>query len=251
MKRLRAMIVDDERVIVDGFLKLVNWDDLGCDVAAVAYDGIMAANEILRLRPDLVVMDINMPLRSGLEVIRQVGAECQNTVFIIISGYDEFGYMREALKLRVYDYLLKPVDFAAFEELLRKLRREKFDLPGAPAPEAEVEGEGGVPTVNRIVAYINEHFAEDLSLKTLARQFYMNPAYLSQYFKNKTGMNYYAYLSHLRVERAKQLLLTTEMSISEIAAKVGCADYRTFTKRFHKAEGQTPSEYRKNRGEKG
>ena len=106
-----------------------------------------------------------------------------------------------------------------------------------------------MPTVNRIVAYINEHFSENLSLKTLSEKFYMNPAYLSQFFKNKTGMNYHAYLSRLRLEKAKQLLISTDQPIAEIAARAGFYDYRAFTRRFHREEGLTPSQYRRhNRG---
>lgn len=246
MRELGVIIADDEQVIVDGFLKLVDWQRLGVRVISTASDGIMALNQVVGLKPDIVVMDINMPLLSGLEVIRQANMECPQTTFIIISGYDDFSYTREALKLRVYDYLLKPVDFSGFEELILRLRREQFDRIEPPAP-APLEGE--LPTVNRIVAYINEHFSEDLSLKTLSEKFYMNPAYLSQYFKNKTGMNYHAYLSRLRMEKAKQLLVSTDQPIAEIAARAGFYDYRAFTRRFHREEGLTPSQYRRhNRG---
>lgn len=241
MRTLSAMIVDDERVIVDGFLQLVDWDRIGVKVVATAYDGVLAMNQILALKPDLVVIDINMPLLSGLEVVRRVTPNCPGTVFIIISGYDEFQYTREALKLRVYDYLLKPVDFPSFELLVERLRQERFSLP---VPEALDLGEGA-PVVNQMLSYLNEHFSEDLSLKALSRQFYMHPNYLSQYFKDKTGMNYNAYLNALRIERARQLLLTSALSVGEIAQQVGYSDYRVFSKKFHAAVGETPSGYRK------
>ncbi len=245
MRQLTAMIVDDERVIVDGFLKLVNWERLGMRVIATAYDGIMAENQILALSPDLVVMDINMPLLTGLEVIRRVSAERPATVYVIISGYDDFQYMREALQLRVYDYLLKPVDFEQFEQLVLRLRQEHFNkLEAQPEPDAEGHG---VPMINAIVQHINEHYAEDLSLVRLAGVFYLHPNYLSQYFKSKTGTNYNTYLNSLRMERAKQLLRATDRSVAEIGAMVGCPDYRSFAKRFHKLVGVTPSEYRSRR----
>lgn len=247
MKKLSVMIVDDERVIVDGFQKLVNWGRIGCEVVATAFDGIMAVNEMLRLKPNIVVIDINMPLLTGLEVIKRVNAELMGTVFIIISGYDDFAYLREALKLRVFDYLLKPVDFTLFETLIERIRQERFEpMPEWTGEEKEpAPASDTLPTINRIVSYINEHLSEDLRLKALAAEFYLNPYYLSQYFKSKTGMNYYAYVSRLRIERAKRLLVTTNMRVADIAAIVGFSEYRAFTKFFHKTEGVSPSDYRR------
>lgn len=246
MRTLSVVIADDERVIVDGFVKLINWEKIGCRVKDAAFDGIMAVEKLTRLKPDLAIIDINMPLLSGLDVIRRTSPDCPGTVFIIISGYDEFRYAREALKLHAYDYLLKPVDFQQFEALVERLRRERFDLPLQAQRARETDAEP--PTIQRIVSYIDRHCAEDLTLKRLAEVFYMNPAYLSQYFKAKTGMNYFAYLCRLRSERAKHLLLTTDMTIGDIARAVGGADYRTFTKRFRRMEGVSPSAFRKKNG---
>lgn len=249
MRKLSVMIVDDERVIVDGFLQLVNWSKIGCEVVATAYDGVMAINEILRLKPDIVVIDINMPLLNGLDAVKKVSKELSKTAFIIVSGYDNFDYVREALMLRVADYLLKPVDFDLFEALIERIRRERFDFSSELLSEANdetFEAPVSLPMINRIVAYVNDHLAGDLRLKTLAAEFYMNPYYLSQYFKSKTGMNYYAYITHLRIERAKRLLDTTDMRIADIAMHVGFNEYRTFTKIFNKIEGQSPSDYKRN-----
>lgn len=248
MRTLSVVIADDERVIVDGFLKLVHWEKIGCRVEDAAFDGIMAVEKLTRIKPDIAIIDINMPLLSGLDVIRRASPDCPDTVFIIISGYDEFGYAREALKLRAYDYLLKPVDFAQFEELIGRLRRERFELPLQERAQEAREPDAEPPTIQRIVTYIDQHCAEDLTLKKLAEIFFMNPVYLSQYFKAKTGMNYFAYLSRLRTERAKHLLLTSDMTIGDIARAVGGADYRTFTKRFRRMEGVSPSAFRKKNG---
>lgn len=248
MRTLSVVIADDERVIVDGFLKLINWEKIECRVEDVAFDGIMAVEKLTRIKPNIAIIDINMPLLSGLDVIRRASPDCPDTVFVIISGYDEFGYAREALKLRAYDYLLKPVDFPQFEALVERIRRERFDLPIKERPQEAREKEAEPPTIQRIVSYIDQHCIEDLTLKKLAEVFYMNAAYLSQYFKAKTGMNYFAYLSRLRSERAKHLLITTDMSISDIARAVGGSDYRTFTKRFRRTEGVSPSMFRNKNG---
>ena len=92
---------------------------------------------------------------------------------------------------------------------------------------------------------MQEHLEEDLSLSVLSEQFHLNPQYISQLFKNEIGVGFLAYLTNIRMEKAKKLLLSTSYSVAEIAGQVGYVDYRVFTKAFKKAEGITPSQYRR------
>lgn len=80
---------------------------------------------------------------------------------------------------------------------------------------------------------------------TLAEQFHLNPQYISQLFKSEIGVNFLAYLTNIRMEKAKKLLLTSSASIAEVAEQSGYGDYRVFTKVFKKSEGVTPSQYRR------
>lgn len=233
MKRLTVVIIDDEQIILEGFTRLVKWDEIGCTVVATATDGVEGEALIKELRPDIVVTDINMPLVNGLDMIKSVHEDRPETVFIIISGYDDFSYVREALKLQVYDYLLKPVDFRQFEGVIRTLRAERFK---------EFDE---VNLIDHITAYINQHYAKHLSLQTLSQVFFLTPAYLSHYFKNKRGVNYYRYLTGVRINRACELLAGSDMPIARIASLVGVDDYRTFTKLFRREKGVSPSEYRR------
>ena len=79
----------------------------------------------------------------------------------------------------------------------------------------------------------------------MAAQFHMNPQYISQLFKNEIGVGFLSYLTNIRMDKAKKLLLSTALSIGEVAEKSGYHDYRVFTKVFKKSEGMTPSQYRK------
>lgn len=246
MEKLKVLLADDELVILEGLLKLFDWEGHNFEVKGVCGDGVTALNTALELEPDILLIDINMPLLSGLEVIRSLSVSLPDTVFLILSGYNEFEYAREALKLKVSDYLLKPV---RFDELGRVLEQARVDLlhrrTGQLRQRAEERAED-VPLLNRIVAYIGDHLQEEISLARLAEEFGMNPAYFSQYFKSKTGMNFHKYLTMLRVGQAKRLLSATDRSITEIAAAVGIADYRVFSKVFKRQEGMTPTEYRQN-----
>ena len=86
---------------------------------------------------------------------------------------------------------------------------------------------------------------EEISLSVLAEEFHLNPQYISQLFKTEIGVGFLAYLTSIRMERAKKLLLTTNLSIAEVSEQSGYADYRVFTKVFKKSEGITPSQYRR------
>ena len=84
-----------------------------------------------------------------------------------------------------------------------------------------------------------------MSLSVLSEEFHMNPQYISQLFKNEIGVGFLAYLTSIRMEKAKKLLLSTSLSIGEVAEQSGYGDYRVFTKVFKKSEGITPSQYRR------
>ena len=100
-------------------------------------------------------------------------------------------------------------------------------------------------TINGITRYLQEHLEEDVSLSVLADEFHLSAQYISQLFKSEIGVNFLAYLTNIRMEKAKKLLLSTSLSIAEVSEQSGYGDYRVFTKVFKKSEGITPSQYRR------
>jgi len=245
MKKIDVLLADDEQTIIEGLLKLFDWEGHGLNVVGVANDGIVAVNLARELKPDIMIVDINMPLLSGLDVIRALSKQLSDTVFIIISGYDEFNYAKEALKLKVTDYLLKPVEFSELSRVLTQVRINILEnRTNDTLINESNEADKTDSLLYRIVSYLNEHSDEEISLNSLADMYHLNPAYISQFFKNNTGMNYHAYLTLLRINRAKELLTTTHKSIAEIADATGFTDYRAFTRAFKRIEGTQPSQYR-------
>lgn len=87
---------------------------------------------------------------------------------------------------------------------------------------------------------MQEHLAEELSLSVLAEQFHLNPQYISQLFKSEIGVNFLAYLTSIRMEKAKKLLLSTSLSVAEVAEQSGYGDYRVFTKVFKNLRASRP-----------
>ena len=242
MKKLRILLVDDEIMIREGFKQLFDWQAHDCEVVGEAGDGMEALTQIDTLRPDIVIMDINIPIMNGLKVIQLSRIKHPNTAFVIVSGYDDFSYCREALRLQITDYILKPVNYEEFGTCIDNLKISLFERRVSSAAEPEKQEERAITGITR---YLQEHLAEEISLSVLAEQFHLNPQYISQLFKSEIGVNFLVYLTNIRMEKAKKLLLSTALSIAEVAEQSGYGDYRVFTKVFKKSEGSTPSQYRR------
>ena len=242
MKKLRVLLVDDEIMIREGFKRLFDWEAHDCQVVGEAADGMEALAQIDTLRPDIVIMDINIPIMNGLKVIQLSRMKHPDTAFVIVSGYDDFSYCREALRLQITDYILKPVNYEEFGTCIDNLKISLFEQRVSSAAEPEKQEER---TITGLTRYLQEHLAEEMSLSVLAEEFHLNPQYISQLFKNEIGVGFLAYLTNIRMEKAKKLLLSTSLSIAEVAEQAGYGDYRVFTKAFKKAEGVTPSQYRR------
>ena len=242
MKKLRVLLVDDEIMIREGFKRLFDWEAHDCLIAGEAADGMEALAQIDNLQPDIVIMDINIPIMNGLKVIQLSRIKHPNTAFVIVSGYDDFSYCREALRLQITDYILKPVNYEEFGTCIDNLKISLFEqrVSAEDSPEKQEER-----TISGITRYLQEHLAEEMSLSVLAEEFHLNPQYISQLFKNEIGVNFLSYLTNIRMEKAKKLLLSTSLSVAEVAEQSGYGDYRVFTKVFKKNEGITPSQYRR------
>lgn len=118
---LKVLIADDEIKVSQLILHLIHWEDFGMEVIGTVNDGIEACETILEKRPDIVITDIRMPGMDGIELVESVTKEIENIFFIIISGYSQFEYARQAVKLGVEDYLLKPIKKKELEAVLNKI----------------------------------------------------------------------------------------------------------------------------------
>ncbi|MCI6956260.1 MAG: response regulator [Candidatus Faecousia sp.] len=240
MKKLRVLLVDDEIMIREGFKRLFDWETHNCQVVGEAADGMEALAKIDTLDPDIAIMDINIPIMNGLKVIQLSRIKHPDTAFVIVSGYDDFSYCREALRLQITDYILKPVNYEEFGACIDNLKIALFQRQSPKNQDRQEER-----TITLITRYLQEHLAEEISLSVLAEEFHLSAQYISQLFKSEIGVGFLAYLTNIRMEQAKKLLLSTPLSIAEVSERSGYGDYRVFTKVFKKSEGITPSQYRR------
>jgi two-component system, response regulator YesN len=118
----KVLIVDDEIFVRKGLINLLDWSALQFEICGEAGNGMQALNLIKQLTPDLVIVDIRMPVLDGLELIRQVNAKGEHQpLFIILSGYPDFSYAQQAFRYNVSDYILKPVDEKELTDTLKRI----------------------------------------------------------------------------------------------------------------------------------
>jgi len=123
---LKLIIADDERIIRESISTLIDWNSLGIELIGLCCDGIEAYNMILDECPDIVLTDIRMPGLSGLELIERVSQTDLNIQFILLSGFGEFEYAKQAMRFRVHHYLLKPCNEDQIIESMKDVIREHY-----------------------------------------------------------------------------------------------------------------------------
>ncbi|SDW43142.1 response regulator [Paenibacillus sp. CF384] len=126
---MKVLIVDDEPLLREGLIRKIAWETLGLQLAGEAGDGFEAMFQLANCQPDIVLTDVRMPGMDGLQFINSARVNFPRTKFVIISGFDEFEYVREALLYNVRDYLLKPIDkeklHVLLEGICEELRKEQ------------------------------------------------------------------------------------------------------------------------------
>lgn len=121
---LKILVVDDEKLIRKGLAKTINALERGYKVIGEAANGVEALENIEREKPDVVITDIKMPKMGGVELIADLEKSFPSIKKVVLSGFDEFNYVRDSMRRGATDYLLKPVDFELLGELLKKIEND-------------------------------------------------------------------------------------------------------------------------------
>lgn len=254
----KVAIIDDEPIIVEGLAKTMPWEKWNMQVIGFAYDGKEGLSLIRRERPDIIISDINMPQLDGLKMIAGLKSEFPNMQIVILTGYREFEYAREAISLGVTRFLLKPSKMSELEEAMDSVTAKlvKLGISGEERPldeSAQNEGaeeeilynnEANSFIVKNALEYIRENYKEKLRLSDVADQIYVSQWHLSKLLNKQMGQNFSEILNGIRMEKAKELLKDPSLRISDIAEEVGFLDLAHFSRVFKKMEGMSANEYR-------
>lgn len=236
----RVMIIDDEMSARRLLQASIDWKSLDMEVVGEAASGIEAINIIDELLPNIVFVDISMPFMNGIEFTQVATERYADLVIIILTGFDDFEYARQCVRLPVVEYMLKPIVRQEVTEVLTKIK-ENLDKRNIRTQEI---GQVITPSaIEQITQYLHDNFTDsNINLTSVAHHFGFNPSYLSRKFKQETGKSFIEYLIKYRMERAIGLAGTSEKMFCTADA-VGIPDPNYFGRCFKKYTGISYSEY--------
>lgn len=239
-----VMVVEDEEMIGNNIEKKIN--NLGnvFYVRKVCKNGRDALSEMEKAPVDIVITDIRMPVMDGIQLIRQLKEKYNTVKIVVLSGYSDFEYTKEALINHVEDYLLKPV---VKEELQKTMERLQ---PILDADRREFTGDctrlSPEQMTEKVIDYILKNYKNDVTILEIAKKMGYSSEHLSRVFKKQTGQSIIKYIATVRINEAKKLLLSTpNIEIGLIGQMVGYSDALYFSRVFQKNTGMYPSEFRK------
>lgn len=255
----KVMIVDDEPIIVEGLSRSIAWDKWNCKVVATAHDGLEGKRSIEEYRPDIIFMDINMPEMDGLSMIAAIKSQFPNLQICVLTGFRDFEYAREAIRLGVTRFLLKPSNMDELEEAISAMcvNLKKKGITGEEETDSSENSEGQAAAdedkkesasssfiVKNALTYIEENYTQKLTLGEVAEKTYVSQWHLSKLLNRHTGQSFSDILNHTRIEHAKELLKDPSLRIGDISEQVGFLDLAHFSRVFKKQEGVSANEYR-------
>ena len=253
------LIVDDEPRTRQGLKKNLDTWANGNYQIITASNGEEAIQLLKQYKVHILITDIRMPEITGLELLKIAKELHIFPAILVISAYSEFEYAQEALRLGVINYLLKPISkkalIEAVEEALKEVeKKERTGLiekvVDTKLVEATTQNRSNREPIREAIDYINNNLKNELTQKEVADHVHLNPSYLSSLFKEHVKLTFSEYVTRRRIQRAKELLITTHLPINDIAEESGYKTAKYFIKIFRELEDVTPSAYRKDNYER-
>lgn len=260
----KVVIIDDEPIIVEGLSCGIKWENWDCEVAASADSGEQGLEIIRSHKPDILFSDICMPGIDGLAMIAALKSEFPDMEITILTGFRDFEYAREAIRLGVTRFLLKPSKMDELQEAIAAMTdnlKKRFILPErmlekqmeqetfTGVKEEENAGDlsenaAGSFIVKNAIKYIEENYKDKLKLSDVAEQVFVSQWHLSKLLNRYAKQSFSDILNSVRIEKAKELLMDPSLRIGEVADMVGFLDMAHFSRVFKKQTGTSANEYR-------
>lgn len=245
----RILIVEDDAALRFIYSKKKIWSDCGFCIEDEASNGREALELIGRKKYDLILTDIQMSFIDGIELLRDVKEKGINSEVVLVSSYDEFEYARQGLVLGAADYILKPAEDNKLREMLLRVRErlgEKRKISAEVKAAAEqcgitIPDEG---MVCNICHYFSENSDRVFTMEEISEEFGFSRDYFGKLFKSHMGTGFNNFYSWVKIERAKELLLTGNYKNYEISDMLGYSTVDYFTKVFKEMTGVTPSQFK-------
>lgn len=241
---IRLVIAEDEDSIRERIADYIRRETTVIDEVYTAETGQETLDLIYRYRPQLLLLDIQMPIKDGLMVLKEAIAAgvCPKT--IVLSGHDDFVYAQKSIQYGVVEYMLKPGRSTDILSKLETIAREFLPNGGEEQVSESSIDSGGNRFVEEALQYMREHYPNDITQPEVAKKLGVSASYLSTLFTKHVGYGFAESLNRIRVKRACDYFVDTSIKIYEVASHVGFNDEKYFSSVFKSIMGVTPSQYR-------
>lgn len=256
---MNLLIADDEQVIRKGLLSL-DWKSIGIEAVYSASNGTEVKELLLSEPIDLAIFDIKMPGMNGLELAGMIKEHSLDTAVLLLTGFSDFEYARQAIHYNVYEYILKPFRPREIVETVAGVKKKLEQKRYQDKVLKEYEGATGTfDTVSQVLNHFSRvsqmtadvlqdmatEYDRSLSLEELAGRYHFSVPYLSRKIKKETGYAFMDILKAIRMMNAARLLAEGER-VNQACTKAGFNDQRYFSQIFRRAFGCSPSDFKKN-----
>lgn len=271
----KVIIVDDEPIIVEGLQKGIEWEKWNCEIVGTGSSGMEGLKLVKKLEPDILISDISMANMDGLAMVAAIKSEHPNVEVCLLTGFRNFEYAQQAIKLGVTRFLLKPSKIDELEEaidamiknLQSKGKTGESDLDNIWDCQNSDEkylyntfikerlnqheddskirfNDANSYIIKKAIIYMYNNYVQKLSLLDVADHCYISSWHLSKLLNQYTGKGFFEIVNRIRIDKAKELLKGSTAKIQEISDMVGFQDVTHFSRIFKNYEGISPKDYR-------
>ncbi|MDF0480348.1 response regulator [Vagococcus sp. PNs007] len=248
----KVLVVEDEKIIRKGIVYGFDYAKYNCLVVGEASNGQIGIEMIRELNPDIVISDINMPVKNAFDMLE----ETQDMVYstIIISGVNEFKMAQQAIKFGVTEFLLKPLDMdklalsikkAIEHKEMQSLYHEQLSAKNCALSKEVLVFQKQEMTdelVLEMIHYIETHYGEKITLEELEHELNYSKSVLQARFKKATHYTFNEFMNRYRIQKAVEMI-KNKHKVYEIASACGFKEYKYFNKVFNKYTGMCVSDF--------
>lgn len=238
---VKVMIVDDEELERHALSVVINKCE-NIEIVAQAKNGKEAIELDEKFNPEIIIMDAKMPGIDGRKAANIIKQQNKDKIVIMMMVYDDFELIHDSLISDINEYILKPIKPSDLIDIIDKFivnLKTNDDLKKGRYTKDKKD-----LSISASIEYINNNLGENVSLEQVASICNLSPCYFSKVFKKEVGVNFISYVNDKKINRAKEILETTDNSIINIAIDLGYEDCGYFIRVFKKLQGVTPKKYR-------
>ena len=234
----RVMIVDDDKWALADIKRSFAFEKYNFEGAGEFLNAEEALVGILQAPPDLIISDIRMQRNSGLDLARTLREQGIHSLFVLLSGYDDFSYVQDAFRFGVFYYMLKPIDDLQAEQLMQRIL-VVLNIRQPNTPHGYTDD-----LLGKALRYIDTHYQTPLSLDDVANELHISKNYLSDLISKRLGMPFTQYKQGLRILKAQQMIANGGDNLTQIALQIGFDSLSHFSKVFKQVTGLSPQQYK-------